>query len=35
MRPPDFTDCRFAAREPDADFFAVVHQGDPRAASAP
>lgn len=24
---PDFTDCSFATREPDADWFAVVHEG--------
>ena len=26
---PDFTDCRFASREPDGDWLAVVHQGGP------
>ncbi len=26
---PDFTDCRFASREPSADWMAVVHQGGP------
>ena len=26
---PDFTDCSFATREPDADWFAVAHQGGP------
>lgn len=26
---PDFTDCSFVSREPDADWFAVVHQGGP------
>jgi mono/diheme cytochrome c family protein len=26
---PDFTDCSFATREPDSDWFAVVHQGGP------
>jgi mono/diheme cytochrome c family protein len=26
---PDFTDCSFASREPDADFAAVVHGGGP------
>src|SRR5262245_21096124 len=26
---PDFTDCSFAAREPDADFYAVAHEGGP------
>ncbi len=27
--PPDFTDCNFATREPDADWLAVAHQGGP------
>jgi mono/diheme cytochrome c family protein len=26
---PDFTDCSFATREPDADWFAVAHAGGP------
>lgn len=26
---PDFTDCRFATREPDVDWLAVVHEGGP------
>ena len=26
---PDFTDCRFASREPDPDWFAVIHEGGP------
>lgn len=26
---PDLTDCSFASREPDADWFAVMHQGGP------
>ncbi len=26
---PDFTECTFATREPDADWFAVAHQGGP------
>jgi cytochrome c5 len=26
---PDFTDCSFATREPDGDWFAVVHEGGP------
>jgi mono/diheme cytochrome c family protein len=26
---PDFTDCSFASREPDADWIAVAHQGGP------
>mgnify|MGYP000964689497 CR=1 FL=1 len=29
---PDFTDCSFATREPDGDWFAVVHQGGPARA---
>jgi mono/diheme cytochrome c family protein len=29
---PDFTDCRFASREADADWLAVVHQGGPARA---
>lgn len=29
---PDFTDCRFAAREPDSDWFAVTHEGGPARA---
>ncbi|MDX1643755.1 MAG: transporter [Thermoanaerobaculia bacterium] len=31
---PDFTDCRFASREPDADWIAVAHQGGPVRAFA-
>ena len=27
IRPPDFTDCAFAAREPDRAFLAVAHNG--------
>ncbi len=27
--PPDFTDCNFATREPDADWIAVAHEGGP------
>lgn len=27
--PPDFTDCDFAAREPDADWAAIAHRGGP------
>ena len=27
--PPDFSDCEFASREPDPDWFAVIHQGGP------
>lgn len=26
---PDFSDCAFASREPDADWFAVIHEGGP------
>lgn len=26
---PDFSDCSFATREPDADWFAIVHDGGP------
>lgn len=29
---PDFSDCDFAVREPDADWFAIVHQGGPARA---
>jgi mono/diheme cytochrome c family protein len=29
MLTPDFGDCSFASREPDADWLAVVHQGGP------
>ena len=29
---PDFTDCRFATREPDPDWLAVVHDGGPARA---
>ncbi len=29
---PDFSDCSFAPREPDADWLAVVHQGGPARA---
>jgi mono/diheme cytochrome c family protein len=32
---PDFTDCSFASREADADWFAVVHQGGPVRAFEP
>jgi mono/diheme cytochrome c family protein len=32
---PDFTDCSFATREPDADWFAVAHDGGPVRAFAP
>ncbi len=33
--PPDFTDCNFATREPDADWLAVAHQGGPVRGFAP
>ena len=26
---PDFTDCAFASREPDPDWYAVIHEGGP------
>ena len=26
---PDFADCRFASREPDSDWLAVIHDGGP------
>ncbi|HOI10084.1 MAG TPA: cytochrome c, partial [Myxococcota bacterium] len=29
---PDFTDCSFATREPDSDWFAVAHEGGPARA---
>lgn len=29
---PDFSDCSFASREPDADWFAIVHEGGPARA---
>lgn len=29
IQPPDFSDCNFATREPDADWIAVAHQGGP------
>lgn len=29
MPLPDFSDCAFASREPDADWFAVIHEGGP------
>jgi mono/diheme cytochrome c family protein len=32
MPLPDFTDCAFSTPEPDADWFAVVHQGGPARA---
>jgi hypothetical protein len=27
--PPDFSDCEFASREPDPDWFAIIHEGGP------
>jgi mono/diheme cytochrome c family protein len=32
---PDFTDCSFATREPDADWMAVTHGGGPARAFSP
>jgi mono/diheme cytochrome c family protein len=32
---PDFTDCRFATREPDDDFYAVAHEGGPVRGFSP
>ena len=32
---PDFTDCDFAAREPDADWIAVAHEGGPVRGFSP
>ena len=29
---PDFSDCAFASREPNGDWFAVIHEGGPRRA---
>ena len=29
---PDFSDCAFASREPDADWYAVIHEGGPTRA---
>lgn len=29
---PDFSDCEFAPREPDADWYAVIHEGGPTRA---
>jgi mono/diheme cytochrome c family protein len=29
QRLPDFTDCRFASREPDVDWMAIIHGGGP------
>jgi hypothetical protein len=27
--PPDFSDCEFASREPDPDWYAIIHEGGP------
>jgi hypothetical protein len=35
VRPPDFTDCAFAAREPDRGFLAVAHNGGPARGFSP
>jgi hypothetical protein len=35
IQPPDFADCSFAAREPDADFQAVVGGGGPARGFSP
>jgi mono/diheme cytochrome c family protein len=32
---PDFTDCSFVTREPDADFYAVAHEGGPVRGFSP
>ena len=32
---PDFSDCNFAVREPDADWFAVAHSGGPARGFSP
>ena len=32
---PDFSDCAFASREPDADWFAVAHEGGPVRGFSP
>jgi len=32
---PDFTDCSFANREPDSDWYAVIHDGGPARAFDP
>jgi len=32
---PDFTDCSFATREPDSDWYAIVHDGGPARAFDP
>jgi Cytochrome C oxidase, cbb3-type, subunit III len=35
IKPPDFTDCAFAAREPDRGFLAVAHDGGPARGFSP
>jgi hypothetical protein len=35
VQPPDFTDCAFAAREPDRGFLAVAHDGGPARGFSP
>ncbi|MDX1648941.1 MAG: c-type cytochrome, partial [Myxococcota bacterium] len=35
MALPDFSDCAFATREPDADWIAVTHQGGPARGFSP
>jgi hypothetical protein len=35
VKPPDFTDCAFAAREPDRGFLAVAHDGGPARGFSP
>jgi hypothetical protein len=35
VKPPDFTDCAFASREPDRGFLAVAHDGGPARGFSP
>ncbi|MCC6164753.1 MAG: cytochrome c [Acidobacteria bacterium] len=35
VKPPDFSDCAFAAREPDDAFLAVAHNGGPSRGFSP
>jgi hypothetical protein len=35
MEMPDFSDCAFASREPDADWLAVAHEGGPARGFSP
>src|SRR5689334_19458108 len=35
VKPPDFTNCAFAAREPDRGFLAVAHNGGPARGFSP